>query len=114
MFLRNDRLGDLPVIDTAATPREPLRICMMVTYDMASPGGGVKHHAQHLASALRRRGDEVMIVGPSSAPSSDPDVQTFGGIVNVPANGSDNMLSLFVSPRAIARVFKRQRFDCLL
>jgi phosphatidylinositol alpha-mannosyltransferase len=113
MFLRNDRLGDEPILDTAETARERLRICMMVTYDMASPGGGVKHHAQHLASALRRRGDEVMIVGPSSAPSSDPDVQTFGGIVNVPANGSDNMLSLFVSPRTIARFFKSQRFDVI-
>lgn len=83
----------------------------MVTYDLASPGGGVKHHAQQLAEALRRRGDDVMIVGPSSAPSTDPQVQTFGGIVNVPANGSDNMLGILVSPPAIRRFFREHAFD---
>src|SRR5205814_8087149 len=67
-----------------------LRVCMMVTYDMASPGGGVKQHALHLAASLRRLGDEVMLVGPSSVPTDEPDVHSFGGIVNIPANGSDN------------------------
>jgi phosphatidylinositol alpha-mannosyltransferase len=113
MFLRNDHLGAVPAVDTAEQERERLRICMMVTYDMASPGGGVKHHAQHLAAALRRRGDDVMIVGPSSAPSDDPFVQTFGGIVNVPANGSDNKLSLFVSPVSIAKFFRQHKFDVI-
>ena len=56
-----------------AAARDRLRVCMMVTYDMASPGGGVKHHAQQLAAALRRRGDEVMIVGPSSVALPDPE-----------------------------------------
>src|SRR6476469_9279817 len=94
-----------------ATSPERLRVCMMVTYDMASPGGGVKHHAQQLAAALRRRGDEVTLVGPSSEALEDPDTKTFGGIVNVPGNGSDNMLGLLVSPRQIARFFKDNRFD---
>src|SRR5216117_301421 len=84
----------------AATPpvpatHEPLRICMMVTYDLASPGG-VKHHAQQLAAALRRRGDQVTLVGPSSKPSDDPHTKTFSGVLNIPANGSDNMLGIFV------------------
>ena len=48
--------------------REPLRICMMVTYDLAAPCGGVKHHAQQLAAALRRNGDEVTIVGSGIRP----------------------------------------------
>ncbi len=90
-----------------------LRVCMMVTYDLASPGGGVKHHAQQLARALRRRGDDVTIVGPSSSPSADPEVQTFGGIVNVPANGSDNLLGIFVSPLAINRFFREREFDVI-
>lgn len=90
-----------------------LRVCMMVTYDMASPGGGVKQHALHLAASLRRLGDEVMLVGPSSVPTDDPDVRSFGGIVNIPANGSDNNLGLLVSPRAIAKFFREHRFDVI-
>src|SRR5258706_13708343 len=95
----------------ALTP--PLRVCMMVTYDLASVGGGVKQHAVHLAASLRRSGDEVTLVGPSSEPSADPDVVTFGGIVNVPNNGSDNMLGLLVSPRAVAAFFREHRFDVI-
>jgi phosphatidyl-myo-inositol alpha-mannosyltransferase len=90
-----------------------LRVCMMVTYDMASPGGGVKQHALHLAASLRRLGDEVMLVGPSSVPTDEPDVHSFGGIVNIPANGSDNNLGLLVSPRAIARFFRDHHFDVI-
>jgi phosphatidyl-myo-inositol alpha-mannosyltransferase len=90
-----------------------LRVCMMVTYDMASPGGGVKQHALHLAASLRRLGDEVMLVGPSSVPSREPDVHSFGGIVNVRANGSDNNLGILVSPIAIARFFRQHRFDVI-
>ena len=52
-----------------------------------------------------------MLVGPSSVPTDEPDVHSFGGIVNVPANGSDNNLGLLVSPRAIARFFREHRFD---
>lgn len=90
-----------------------LRVCMMVTYDMASPGGGVKQHALHLAASLRRLGDEVMLVGPSSVPTDEPDVHSFSGIVNIPANGSDNNLGLLVSPRAIARFFREHPFDVI-
>jgi phosphatidylinositol alpha-mannosyltransferase len=86
---------------------------MMVTYDMASPGGGVKQHALHLAASLRRLGDDVMLVGPSSVPTDEPDVHSFGGIVNIPANGSDNNLGLLVSPRAIARFFREHHFDVI-
>jgi phosphatidylinositol alpha-mannosyltransferase len=93
----------------------PLRVCMMVTYDMASPGGGVKQHALHLAAALRKRGDRVMLVGPSSqtAPDPDPDIKTFGGVVNVPSNGSDNFLGIWASPIQIRRFFKTTPFDVI-
>ena len=103
--------ASMPAPVALGEPR--LRVCMMVTYDMASPGGGVKQHALHLAASLRRLGDEVMLVGPSSVPTDEPDVHSFGGIVNIPANGSDNNLGLFVSPRAIARFFRTHPFDVI-
>lgn len=92
-------------------PAERLRVCMLVTYDLAAPGGGVKQHAVDLAAALRARGDDVTIVGPSSRPIDDPDMHSFGGVVNVVANGSDNMLGIFVSPLAVRKYFRANRFD---
>lgn len=86
---------------------------MMVTYDLASPCGGVKHHAQQLASALRRRGDEVTIIGPASAPVKDAHTHTFSGVVNVPANGSDNQLGIFVRPWQVAKYFRHNKFDVI-
>jgi phosphatidyl-myo-inositol alpha-mannosyltransferase len=83
---------------------------MVVTYDLARPGG-VKHHAEHLATALRRAGDHVTLIGPSSVAKSDADTVTFSGIANVPANGSDNQLGIFVSPNQVAKFFAAQRFD---
>jgi len=115
MVLRNDRLSEPRLVPppVAEAVDQRLRVAMLVTYDMASPGGGVKHHAQQLAAALRRRGDEVTLVGPSSAPINAPFTKTFGGVMNVPANGSDNMLGLFVSPLAIRRFFRQNPFDVL-
>ena len=112
MALRLDLpLTAVPALQPAAEAAARLRVCMMVTYDLASPGGGVKHHAQQLAAALRRNGDHVTIVGPSSAPIKDEDTATFSGVVNIPANGSDNMLGIFASPWAIAKYFRENRFD---
>jgi phosphatidylinositol alpha-mannosyltransferase len=110
MVLRNAPMpAPVPVVQSQSR----LRVCMMVTYDMASPGGGVKQHALHLAASLRRLGDDVMLVGPSSVPTDEPDVHSFGGIVNIPANGSDNNLGILVSPRAIAKFFRENRFDVI-
>jgi phosphatidylinositol alpha-mannosyltransferase len=86
---------------------------MMVTYDLASPCGGVKHHAQQLAAALRRRGDEVTLVGPASSPIRDPYTKTFSGIVNIRGNGSDNMLGIFVRPWQVAKYFRNNQFDVI-
>jgi phosphatidyl-myo-inositol alpha-mannosyltransferase len=114
MALRNTQLAT-PAGAAAPAPvsETRLRVCMMVTYDMASPGGGVKQHAVHLAESLRRLGDEVTLVGPSSVPTNEPGVHSFSGIVNVPANGSDNNLGLLVSPRAIAKFFREHPFDVI-
>jgi len=86
---------------------------MIVPYDLASPGGGVKHHAQQLARALRQRGDDVTIIGPASAPVDEPQTTTFAGVMNVPANGSDNELGLFVRPWQVARFFRERTFDVI-
>jgi phosphatidylinositol alpha-mannosyltransferase len=110
MAVRTARIT-LPTPEPA--PDRRLRVCMMVTYDMASPGGGVKQHALHLAASLRRLGDEVMLVGPSSVPTDEPGVHSFRGIVNVRANGSDNYLGILVSPRAINRFFREHHFDVI-
>src|SRR4051812_32058161 len=106
-------MASLDASPPAPAPAPRLRVCMMVTYDMASPGGGVKQHALHLAASLRKLGDEVMLVGPSSVPTSEPDVHSFGGIINIPGNGSDNKLGLLASPRAVARFFRTHPFDVI-
>jgi phosphatidyl-myo-inositol alpha-mannosyltransferase len=113
-----DVKADIARYEDSAVPllparRQPMRICMMVTYDLAAPCGGVKHHAQQLASALRRRGDEVTIVGPASAPVKDEHTHTFRGVVNIPANGSDNELGIFVRPWQVAKYFRQNKFDVI-
>src|SRR5262245_43465880 len=76
---------------------ENLRICIVVPYDLAEEGG-VKRHADHLARVLRDQGDEVEIVGPLSGGPAEPGVRGFGGVVNIPANGSDNRMALLTPP----------------
>jgi phosphatidylinositol alpha-mannosyltransferase len=90
-----------------------LKICMVVPYDLAEEGG-VKRHATQLASVLRSRGDEVDVVGPLSRPhpvAPAPHVYGFRGVVNVPANGSDNRLGIFACPWKVARWFRERRYD---
>ncbi len=82
----------------------------MVPYDLAEEGG-VKRHAFHLATALRRLGDEVTIMGASSAPQLDPAVHGFGGIINIPSNGSDNRLAMLTPPWRIRRWLHDHAFD---
>jgi phosphatidylinositol alpha-mannosyltransferase len=87
-----------------------VRICQVVPYDFAEEGG-VKRHALHLAAALRRAGDEVEIVAPLSRGDPPPYLKAFGGVVNVPANGSANYMALFVSPWSVHRFLRERRFD---
>ena len=88
----------------------PLRICLVVPYDV-SEEGGVKRHAVHLARALREAGDEVEIVGPRRGPAAEPGIHGFGGVVNIPANGAANYISLLLSPGKVADYFTRAAFD---
>jgi phosphatidylinositol alpha-mannosyltransferase len=93
-------------------PDRRLRICTVVPYDLAEEGG-VKKNAVYVAEELRRLGDEVVVVGPSSARELPPGQVGFGGVVNIPANGSDNRMALFVPPWRVARFLRRGRFDVL-
>jgi phosphatidylinositol alpha-mannosyltransferase len=89
-----------------------MRICQVVTYDIAAPGGGVKQHAIHLANALRDEGDEVDVIGPASGPT-EPGLRGFSGVVNIPGNGSDNYIGLFVSPWKVRRYLADRNFDVI-
>jgi len=87
-----------------------VRTCLVVPYDLAEEGG-VKRHALHLAAAMREVGDEVDVVGPLSRGAAPPHVRGFGGVVNVPANGADNRMSLLASPWSVAAYLRARRPD---
>jgi phosphatidylinositol alpha-mannosyltransferase len=90
-----------------------LRVCLVVPYDIGPEAGGVKQHALHLMAALRTLGDEVWLIGPTTQTLTTPGLHGFRGVVNVPANGSDNQLGLLVSPLQVWRFFRRHRFDVI-
>lgn len=91
-----------------------LRVCLVVTYDLAPRGGGVKQHAVHLAAALRQLGDEVTLLGPSSTRHlNEPSTYGLRGVVNVPSNGSDNYLGIFCCPYQTRRFFREHSFDVI-
>jgi phosphatidylinositol alpha-mannosyltransferase len=87
-----------------------MKVCMVVPYDLAEQGG-VKRHAFQLAQALRDLGDDVTIMGASSIPAPDPSVHVFGGIINIPSNGSDNRLAMLTPPWRIRSWLRAQAFD---
>jgi phosphatidylinositol alpha-mannosyltransferase len=84
---------------------------MVVPYDLAEEGG-VKRHAMQLAVSLRRLGDEVDVIGPCSDDSVlGEHTYGFKGIVNIPANGSDNRLGIFVRPHKVWRLVRERKYD---
>ena len=85
---------------------------MVVPYDLAEEGG-VKRHAMQLASALRSLGDEVDVIGPSRRSLGLEHVFTFGGVFNVPSNGSDNHIGLFTRPDRVRRFMRERGYDVL-
>jgi phosphatidylinositol alpha-mannosyltransferase len=93
--------------------RRPLRVGIVVPYDLAEPGGGVKHHALALAASLRALGDRVVVFGPASHAVHAPNVVAFRGVINVRSNGGDNRMGLFVRPWAVRRAIEDARLDVL-
>jgi phosphatidyl-myo-inositol alpha-mannosyltransferase len=90
--------------------RRPLRICIVVPYDLGEEGG-VKRHALHVAESLRRLGDEVVVTGPLRRGRSCPEAHGFGGVVNVRANGADNHVAVKTPPWDVWRFFRSGAFD---
>lgn len=73
-----------------------MRVALVSPYDLAVPGG-VQSHVAHLATALRARGDEVVVLGPGS-----DDAPPLGRSLRVPFNGS--VAPVVPSPRALRRL----------
>lgn len=97
-------------VSAAVDRARPLRVCLVVPYDMADEGG-VKRHALHVAESLRRLGDEVTVVGPLSRGEAGDHARGFGGVVNVPANGAANYMALLTAPWSVRRFFRDGDFD---
>jgi len=91
----------------------PLNIGMVITYDLSETGGGVKQHARQLAEALRQRGDQVTLFGPSTRSIEALQLRGFRGVVDISSNGSGNRLGIFVSPLAMWQFIRQQQFDVL-
>lgn len=94
----------------AALSERPLRVAVVVPYDVAEEGG-VKRHAFHIAEALRHGGDEVTVVGPLSRGEAAAGFRGFRGVVNVRANGADNRMALLTWPLSVRRFFRERDFD---
>jgi phosphatidylinositol alpha-mannosyltransferase len=99
-------------VDKGGDRGGPLRVCVVVAYDLSEPGG-VKHHALELAAALRERGDDVTVLGPASRDIDMPGVASFRGVRNVVGNGSDNRMGIFVRPWRVWRYFRSNKFDVI-
>jgi phosphatidylinositol alpha-mannosyltransferase len=62
-------------------------------------------------AALRRLGDEVWLIGPTTQQLGTPNTVGFSGVVSIRGNGSNNNLGIFVRPWQVQRFLKRHRFD---
>lgn len=86
-----------------------MRICLVTPYDL-SHDGGVNRHVITLASALRRLGHHVRVLGPASG-ETPPRCDGLRGVVPVRGNGSRARVGLLSSKRAVRRYLERGRFD---
>ena len=91
-------------------PARPLRVCLVVPYDVADEGG-VKRHAFNVAESLRKMGDDVSVVGPMSRGVHGVGFKGFGGVVNIPANGAANHMAILTPPWAVRQYFRDASFD---
>lgn len=100
----------------APDPAQPLRIGILVPYDLAPHAGGVRQHALHLKRALERCGDTIALIGPTSAKGgypSDPaqGVYALPGVVTVPVNGTRSAVGMRVAPWRLLRLCRSLCLD---
>ena len=98
--------------------QRPLRVCLLVPYDLAPQAGGVKQHSLHLKAALERAGDAVTLIGPTSDAARAPHdpargIHALPGVVQVPVNGTLSAVGMRVSPWALRRFFRAHDFDVI-
>ncbi len=74
--------------------RPAMKLALVCPYDLSRPGG-VQDVVLGLASAMRRLGDEVVVVGPGvQEPETDVPVELVGSTVRISANGSQVPVAL--------------------
>ena len=112
-------IGVAPDQAAAVDPVRPLRVGLLVPYDLAPQAGGVRQHAFHLKRALEHLGDHVALFGPTTGEPTEhlvrpPDgVYAFRGVVTVPVNGTRSHVGMLVSPRALLRACRAENLDVL-
>lgn len=82
-----------------------LRIALVAPYDLSTPGG-VNTQIRQQAAALSRRGHDVHVFGPASAPLDNGE-RDLGRTLTVTFSGTESRLG--VDPRAVAAVARMRR-----
>ena len=101
------------VAATLDREEHPLKIGLVSPYDYAVHGG-VNDHIKALGGEFRRRGHDVRVVAPCTAPEGieDPDFIPMGRAVPVPSGGSIARISLSIwLRRRIKRLLQQESFD---
>ena len=83
-----------------------MKVLLACPYDWHAPGG-VQVHVRQLASALRDRGHEVLVLAPADSPATEPWVRIVGRPIRVPYGGTVAPISF--SPSAWSKVRGRLR-----
>lgn len=68
-----------------------MRVALVTPYDL-DMHGGVQQHVTHLASGLRKLGDDVLLMGPGRVPGDN--LTPLGVPIPIPSNGSISRVAL--------------------
>lgn len=83
-----------------------MRVAIVSPYDLAVPGG-VQQHVEHLANALARRGDDLLVLGPGPDPlpagNTDPEVVRASVGASAKIRFNDSVAPLALMPTAARR-----------
>jgi phosphatidylinositol alpha-mannosyltransferase len=90
-----------------------VKIALVSPYDYVHPGG-VNNHVAHLATALRRLGQDVTVIAPVARDQTVPEgvVAISRSITTVPSGGSRSRVSLSArAPRRIKQLLVQEKYD---